>query len=281
MTDKLNQAITVRLLTKSWSGAKTDKQASKEVLDSHAAARDSGRFIKQMVDKTAIAAITKVQQRARSTLNGMSLPWADGSRLISPVKFQDWASQFRVIEEDFRHAIDDLVANYTALKQQARHKLGTLFKEEDYPSVEELRGMFDLDYSTMLISLDTDASGVLSDFRDAVAAKAEGALRTAAAEAARSGIKRLVEAVQKLHDNAKAYDEGQLKVVRSGPFKAIGEATEAIEALAQLGGDVDVIEAARKARADLEEFTPEKLKSYPTEVAEATGSVLADLTPYM
>ena len=262
----MKRAILVTLIVKSWSGAKTDKEVTQDTLTRHNASRGAGRFTKQLLDKEWLLPITKHQGRARAELNKISLPWGGtGSRLISPQKWHEWQTTFAGIRKDFDTEVGNLLREYASLRTKAAHDLGDMFNPDEYPDEDTLASRFDLAFETTMVDLDADTSGVMSTFRDAIAEEATASYKAAANAATRDGLARMKDAVDGLIERVKAYDAGELKRLRSGPFQAIEVAVDALESVAQLGGKDRLLEQVRQLRDKLAYVEPEVVKAGASE----------------
>ncbi len=100
---------------------------------------------KKLIDvkHPAFRAVTTVKNRAVSYWKGISLPFPEsGIRLIRRGDVDDVNVRMAELKADLEEAVEGLDRHYADLKAQARHRLGSLYNEADYPA--SLRGMFDM-----------------------------------------------------------------------------------------------------------------------------------------
>lgn len=116
-----------------WGARRHDKAASLQVAQANDAG-DAGRFNKLLIDKAHLAEIGKAVSAMRTTHYDLTLPWQDdGARLLPNALFMKYAEAMRVRCSVFDEAVRDFVTKYPELVNQARKRLGKLYRPEDYP----------------------------------------------------------------------------------------------------------------------------------------------------
>lgn len=116
-----------------WGARRHDKAASLQVAQANDAG-DAGRFNKLLIDKAHLAEVGKAVSAMRTTHYDLTLPWQDdGARLLPNALFMKYAEAMRVRRSVFDDAVRDFVAKYPELVNQARKRLGKLYRPEDYP----------------------------------------------------------------------------------------------------------------------------------------------------
>jgi len=143
-TNVSTRAMLVSLRVSKWSARKFDRKASEEITDSASAERTAGRFNKHLLAGAAAhKAAIDAGSHARTTHYDQTLPWADeGWRLLPTANFESYTDAMRKERVNFDRAADALVVEYPALRAQARAKLGTLYKDEDFPTAKVVRSRF-------------------------------------------------------------------------------------------------------------------------------------------
>jgi hypothetical protein len=147
---------------------KLDRQATKEVTDTHEASTDAGRFNKQTIDKAALLPIQQIASKARDFFDKHTLPWGhNGINVVSSVNYFDVVQKLGVFQHEFNTAVDAFCAEYDVHRERARFKLNSLFNEADYPPVSEVRNKFAMSWSIMPLPTAGDFRVEMAD--DAVA----------------------------------------------------------------------------------------------------------------
>lgn len=137
-----NRAMTVALRMSQWTARKYDKTVSDEIEQQHNA-RDAGRFNKMLVSKEAIKEVTKAAGRIRAFHLENTLPWNDnGERLLPSTNYLTYINELNELRKEFDQAVNEFVANYDFHVQEARNRLGDMFRESDYPSKKEIETKF-------------------------------------------------------------------------------------------------------------------------------------------
>lgn len=135
-------AMIANLSISQWTARKYDKGVSKKVEDEYNA-HDAGRFNKILVAKEAINEIQKVASETRIFHYANTLPWSDnGDRILPAMNFYDYSDGIRERHEKFDEVVHKFIQSYPELKEDAKIRLNGMFKELDYPNVEEIKTKF-------------------------------------------------------------------------------------------------------------------------------------------
>lgn len=142
--DVYGKVMLAELRVSQWTGRKSDKQASSEVAKNHQVdAKMGGVYYKSLVSGDALDSIKTLVNEARAYHWRLTLPWADsGARVLSSALYFDYMAAMQDYGERFRAAVDLLMQEYPLYRQEAQRTLGTLFKESDYPTMEDLADRF-------------------------------------------------------------------------------------------------------------------------------------------
>jgi len=126
-----------------WSARKHDKNISAEVANNHNTNIDVGRYNKVLIAKSAIEAIKKIANKARTFHYENTLPWHDdGARILPNANFFVYSAKMREIRQEFEQAVDNFIRNYPAYVLESKKRLNGLFKQEDYPSEAKIKDKF-------------------------------------------------------------------------------------------------------------------------------------------
>jgi hypothetical protein len=270
-----------------WSARKHDPDASEEIAARHGAESDAGRYHKLLLPKEALAEIQKIVSEARQDHYFMTLPWDDnGYRVLPAAAYMDHTARMRVLSQRFTVGVDALCRQFVSLVDQAKNRLGGLFRASDYPPPDELCAKFS--FETRVIPL-PDAG----DFRVALGdAEKERIKRqiTAAVEASlqvgsRELWCRLYEAVQHMAQRLAAY-----KVTDEGvehPFRdtVVTNLIKLVDVLPKLNvmNDPELDRLAGQVRASLLVDPKELRKSdvIRSETAKAAADIAQRMAGYM
>lgn len=144
MTGVLRErAMLARFATSRWYGRGADEEVVSDVRKKHEASGDIGTFTKRFMAREHLAPIDAVVNEARRYHKDRTLAWGDtGARLLAADLFFEYKKEMTAYEMRFYAAVEEFLAKYVELIKLERKRLNGLFKERDYPSLEELRAKF-------------------------------------------------------------------------------------------------------------------------------------------
>ena len=152
------KAVLINLKVRIWSGKKDDKKIAADIEYQHQAV-NAGRYKKNLIDDTELKDVFNQAQTIRNLVKEHSLPWGDnGSRILPTLHHMEFLKLFQEQQFLFEDAVQKFLRQYPARVQQAPKKLNGLYRQNDYPSVEKMKGKFQ-------IKLDLEAIANLKDFR--------------------------------------------------------------------------------------------------------------------
>lgn len=164
------RSMLIDLSISRWTAIKHDRTVSAEVDQTHAA-KQGGRYNKYLIDKAHLAKIDSIANDLRKYHYSRTLPWTDkGHRALPSELFFDYQQALAKYKQQFFTAVSEFVQLYPQLVQDARLRLGTMYRPEDYPQPHELFGMFD-------VSIDIAPVPDANDFRVDVAEEAKAEIR--------------------------------------------------------------------------------------------------------
>lgn len=167
----LNEALASNYLLcnlqiRSWSGKATDQDATREVIESKQAAKDSGAFTKNLMASAGVELKAVHQQggNLRHFVYAKTLPWCAngegvqrGSRLLASSTAMDFLQEFKQHKKNYDEAVRALVAVWDLRVGQAMQNLGQLARASDYPSAVDIPKMF-------AVTIDMEPPHSMSDF---------------------------------------------------------------------------------------------------------------------
>jgi hypothetical protein len=196
-----------------WSARKHNPDASEEIAQRHGAQPDAGRYHKVLLPKAALAEIHKIVSEARQEHYFMSLPWHDnGYRVLPAAAYMDHTEKMRALANQFTPAVDALAQQFGELVENAKARLGGLFRSEDYPPADELRSKFSFETKVMPLPDARDFRVTLGEEeKERIKRQITAAVEASLQVASRELWQRLYEAVSHLAERLQAYkvtDEG-------------------------------------------------------------------------
>jgi hypothetical protein len=137
-------AVLVELNISVWPASKIDREVTEQVNTNAGAVRDAAQTKKNLFAGTSLRKdIEKLAARVRLYHNQHTLPWADkGERLLPTKLFMDYKTTINSYEQTFQTMCDNFYVEYPRLVQEAQANLGTMYKADDYPPMEDVKLKF-------------------------------------------------------------------------------------------------------------------------------------------
>ena len=138
--------VLVVLSVNNWLGYKYDKKASQETTEQHKMEKGAGRFNKKLVPKYALKPIKTVIQDFKIFFIENTLPFEGliGTRILPASSFIDFSNTASEVNDQLSEKVDNFIKDYQTYKEQAQRMLGSLYNESDYPSVDKLPELFNI-----------------------------------------------------------------------------------------------------------------------------------------
>lgn len=143
-----SSAVLVSLNISVWPASKLDREVTDKVTTDAQANPRAGKFMKDLFAGTSLRKdIEKWAAHCRVRHLRMTLPWADkGERLLPTKLFMEYKQFINEAEQKFNQLCDNFYIAYPQLLASAPMELKGLYKAEDYPSLDEVKGRFGFRY---------------------------------------------------------------------------------------------------------------------------------------
>jgi len=139
-----SSAVLVELNISVWPANKVDREMTETVNTNASAVRDASQTRKNLFAGTSLRKdIEKLAARIRLYHNQNTLPWADkGQRLLPTKLFMEYKQTMNNYEVQFSQLCNNFFVEYPRLVAEAQQHLGTMYRAEDYPELEDVRMKF-------------------------------------------------------------------------------------------------------------------------------------------
>jgi hypothetical protein len=270
-----------------WSARKHDPEASEEIARRHGAQPDAGRYHKVLLPKAALAEIQKIVSEARQEHYFMTLPWDDnGYRVLPAAAYMDHTEKMRDLSNQFTPAVEALAYQFGQLVEEAKVRLGGLFRPEDYPSANELCCKFSFETKVMPLPDAGDFRVTLGDEeKERIKRQITAAVEASLQVASRELWQRLYEAVSHLAERLQAYkvtDEGVEHPFRDSVVTNLVKLVDVLPKL-NVTGDPELERLAAQVRASLL-VDPQELRESElvrSETAKNATAIAQRMAAYM
>lgn len=139
-----SSAVLASLNISVWPASKLDREVTDQVNSNANANINAGKFMKDLFAGTSLRKdIEKFAAHCRVKHLRYTLPWADkGERLLPTALFLDYKQFINESQLKFNQLCDNFFIAYPQLLADAPLHLGSLYKADDYPTLEEVKSRF-------------------------------------------------------------------------------------------------------------------------------------------
>ena len=223
---KLNEALAanyalVDLRLRSWSGKRTDRGASDELIAQKHAVRDSGAFVKNLLASAdaELKAVHTWGNAMRSLVYSRTLPWSStsddgakrGERVIAAAKTMEFLVELAGVKREYDNSVLALAAVWPQRCASAIAALGGLGDPGDYPMAGDLPGMFSVSVDIRPIPAQSDFSrlNVPAELASALGQRAAEQAEVQVANAMAELQAKLVEGLDRLNTQLSKHGAGE------------------------------------------------------------------------
>ena len=139
-----SSALLVELNISVWPASKLDREITDKVNSDASAVRGASQTKKNLFAGTSLRKdISDFAARVRLYHNKHTLPWADkGERMLPTALFMDYKQTINGFEQTFNMMCQNFFIEYPRLVVEAPTNLGSMYKAEDYPELEDVKLKF-------------------------------------------------------------------------------------------------------------------------------------------
>jgi hypothetical protein len=139
-----SSALLVELNISVWPASKLDREVTDKVNTDASAVRGASQTKKNLFAGTSLRKdISDFAARVRLYHNRHTLAWADkGERMLPTALFMDYKQTMNGFEQTFDMMCTNFFVEYPRLVAEAPTNLGSMYKAEDYPDLDEVKLKF-------------------------------------------------------------------------------------------------------------------------------------------
>lgn len=285
-----SRAMLSHVVIRQWSARRLDRSVTDSIIRDAGAADDAGRFNKLLIPAAILAPVVTAGNACRNFHYSRTLPWLDdGARILPALAFDAYSSGMRRARLDFDAAVGSFLADYPAAVSEAKARLGSLFKPDEYPTAEEVRARFGVAVRILPMPDARDFRAEMSDEQAArVRADIESATREAQALAMRDAWSRVQEALSRMVEKLRAFEPGKPGERATGIFRdsLVENVRDLVSILPtfDLDGSGEMQRIADRMARDLTTHDAGELResvALRESTADAAASILADVSAYL
>ena len=201
------RAMLVDISISQWSMRAYDRKISKEIEEEHKA-ENAGRFNKILIAVEESRRIVQAAGEARTFHYMNTLPWSDeGKRILPSANYWDYVNELNIKKHKFWRIVESFWNGYENYKDEAKIRLNTMFNEDDYPPLEQLRNKFRFNISFLPIPKAEDFRVDLgNDAIERIKLEIEQTVETAERAAIKDMWTRLYDSIKHIIDRLSSED---------------------------------------------------------------------------
>ena len=135
------------LTIKQWSARKYDRKISEEICVEKGATPSSGNFNKQLIPKEFLKKVARIVNATRNYHYNNTLAWGhDGTELLPADHYLKYTQVMELYIDEFNAAVEEFITDYPSLITKVMNNLNEMYNSADYPSQDDLRGRFSMQY---------------------------------------------------------------------------------------------------------------------------------------
>lgn len=259
--DIRNHCMKGALQIRMQSQRKMDKDLSTEVAAQKQADEKSIRVSVLLIE--GMEELSSLRSKAREYFNSMGAPWQhEGEILFKNAVIPDVMYKMAEYSSEFERLVDEFIANYDQLVEQAKNRLGATFSADNYQTDKDaLRSKFGFAYSfdpledvtKIPMFEDKEIESILSE------SSKERAIAQMA-DAQMEGWDRLFQGVHHLLERLKAADENESSRLHESVLTNLSEICDSIPAL-NYADDPRLTEMGERVKSSILAFSRDELKN--------------------
>jgi hypothetical protein len=269
MTTLSERAMLVTLGISQWTARKLDRHETTALNRSHGLSVEAARVNKNLLPcGSHLEKVHQVTGAIRKDFARLTLPWGiDGVNILKSSAYVEFTQIANKWHSDWQGAVDEFMTAYPQAVEDARIMLNGLFKDEDYPPVEDLTRRFAFNIQFMPVPAEQDWRVDVGDAeRERLKAMLTQQVVDAEARASQEAWRRVHEVVSRTYDRLKDPDtifrdslvENAVELCRVLPMLNITDNPDLERVRQQIEGSIgvyrqnaDILRASPKAREDV------------------------------
>lgn len=275
------KAMLISLSVSYWGAKVTDDSVVEELTTGHQTEREVHDYRKRLAPAEEVRKFKVVRSRARAYLRDKTLPWIDGgTRILPSPLYLDVAKKLREFHTEWESVVSEFFRKFPAIKAAEKKRQGSLYNDDDYPTVDSLRRKFGWDVSVFPIPSKDDWRVNVGD-KEAVAIKKqiESRVKEALSVATKDLWRRLHEVVESLAKKMRESDP----TFRDSIIENIRDLVGLLPDL-NVADDPRLEEMRRKVEAELAKLNPDELREdgkMRKQTADAADAILKAMSGYV
>lgn len=244
-----------------WHGQRLDKEAAAKVIrSSRAKDKEAASVSKRLIPREVLRPVLTSASSIRTFFYANTLPWKpNGDRLLVRTLYPDFMKRHAKLVRGFNKEVElFLDHHYYIVKERAEFRMGALYKEGEFPPVDELLTRF-------YVQLDIDPVTSSSDFQPDMDEKHLAQIHRQMDRAMRDRTARAMEEVWRRLADALGHLAEKLfpsEIFRNSTIHKLEEIVTLLPAL-NIAGDKNLERIAKEIQSELIGLDPQELRENP------------------
>lgn len=125
--------------------SKKDSEVTDLANTSAHAQKEAGRYVKNLYAKNALKEVNACKSAIRELWIQNTSPWGEnGERIMPSALYASFTADYRRLRADWETEVGRFIARRDELIEEAKIRLGDMFDESLYPTIEEMEERFDI-----------------------------------------------------------------------------------------------------------------------------------------
>lgn len=267
------QAVLARLSISQFSNTRGDESITAGVKVLHKLTGKAGKWTKYKLDEAYLSDVKRVASATRQSHYDLTLPWVDGSRLLTLAARPKHEEAMTLAREAWGKAVDAFFVKYPEAIESAKVMHNGTFNPTDYPPEEQCRAQFGIVLEISPVPQTAHFGGLFTgEDMERMRAQLESTNATRVQAAVEDTIRRLLEPVAHM---ATVLADRQA-TFRNSLVTNVKEICALIPAL-NVTGNAQLADATRSIEATLATISPDDLRDSVVirqQVANAAGDIV-------
>ena len=268
-------AVLVKLTINQWDTFKKDKRVSERVDEEFDTAGNAGNYNKRLISRAVVKPINAAITAIRDAHGDRTTPWCyDGVSLLPGKLYFDYTSVMRELVGKFDNAVDNFVMQYPIYKANEAKVLGRLFRPDDYPARDELRGRYSVTFKFFPVP---QADHFIVDLENSQADALKRELQQELVETSRVAVQSLYDRIEEIVGHVHERLSDPSNKFKNSTFENVVQLVEVLPALNVFNDDkiTLVIDQLRKRIACIDPADVRKDLATRQEVANSAYDIVA------
>lgn len=263
--------ILIRAKVKVWTATKQDREVSDEVTASKKAARNAGRFTKQLfADVPELRHLLNDRQTWYNFIQRVTYPWDDEWGFLPTPRIPEVMADIDTRKARSQELLDAFVAVMPSAISNEAFAQGDMFNKDDYPTPDEVRSKFRVIVQTMNIPEGDYRVQISTELAEDLQRNYEQQTRDIITDIHAKQQDQLVKVLQSFSyccDSETVIEDGQVKVKRRKLYEStLNDAMELCRTFSKfnLTNDTRLEDARRELEKVLDGVTIDQLRNSDT-----------------